>query len=669
MERTQINTTRTLCRLLVLALLCGSTTLTGAPNESRETSDSASESIERMLHPEIYYLRARPDSQEVSPEQRDLVRTTLQRWDNGVVEPEPILLDAWLTKGTLDEATGKMTYDLMFDPSGTAPAALYLMVVDEDDDLLGIRIREKYVLPNGVESSFEETYPACIDGRQKSFLGATFIPVHLRSGNRVKDEAQWQAYVDQAGRRDDSRKMTQPRIWITEPDPNAVMVSVSVYDKKGHESGVVQVRLNLANVRSGPTYQEEKSRKLYEKQGMEIARWPDRTAKPRPDNAALLYYRAVACQPELDPCTARIMNLMNHGREPDDRVRTYLGRCQNSLQLVQLASMIPECNWGMVADLKWEHTRETIASLRQLGYLQATHVRTLAADGHHRAALENCLVRLRFARHFGDDFEIISLVSDSTEYSAILGILDVLATMPPDGPTLKWLRDELKKTQVPSFRPTAAFAKWRDMEMAEWSFYDGQRPFERQWALAQIKNEAERNERAQLTDEQLLIHLLCLQRARRDHQYGLAVPDPLLAQARKQFDEFLTSAVRIMGDELPYKDKQAKLQELEREVQDRVQRYEPVALLQFAPMNLAVHHRHAVTNAVAFHCVNAAVELLIAQVESGQLPATLPEGFPKDPFSGRSLGYERTEGGFVLRFDPEKVGELRFREFEFGAKR
>ncbi len=589
MERTQINTTRALCRLLVLALLCGSTTSTGAPNESRETSDSASEWLEQVHHPEIYYLRTTPNSKHASPEKRELARKILRRWDNGVVEPEPILLDAWLTKGTLDESTGQMRYDWMFDPSGTAPAALYLMVVDEDDDLLGIRIREKYVLPNGVESSFEETYPACIDGRQRSFLGATLIPVHLRLGNRVKDEAQWQAYADQAGRRDDSRKMTQPRIWITEPDPNAVMVSVSVYDRKGHESGVVPVRLSWTNAGSGPSVEDQLSARLYKQSGGEIARWPDQSGKPRPDNAALLYYRAIVCRPPADPCTARIMDLMGFGREPDDRVRAYLGHCLNTIHLMQLASQIPECNWGMAGDPVWEHTTGTIVSLRQLGYLQATHVRTLAADGHHRAALENCLVHLRFARHLGDDFQIISLVSEGTEYSAILGVLDVLATMPPHGQTLKWLRDELKKTQVPSFRPPAAFAKWRDMEMAEWRLCDGQRPFERQWALAQIKNEAERNEREQLTDEQLLIHLLCLQRARRDHQYGLAVPDPLLAQARKQFDEFLASAVRVMEGELPYKDKQTKLQELEREVQDRVQRYEPVALLQFAPMNLAVH--------------------------------------------------------------------------------
>jgi len=608
----------------------------------------------------------RIDSENTSPEKRELARKVLQRWDDGVVEPEPILLEAWMTRGKLDEETGKMTYDSPFDGSGTAPAALYLLVVDEDDDLLGIHVREKYTLPSGVESSFEETYPAWVGGRQKSFLGGTLIPVYPRSGNRVKDEAQWQAYVDQVGRKDGSSKTAQPRIWITEPDPNAVSVSVSVYDKKGHESDTVSVMPSWINARSGPTWKDQKSLKLYKQHGMEMATWPDRAAKPRPDNAALLYYRAIACRPTVDPCTARIMNLMDFGREPDDRVRTYLGRCQNTIQLMQLASQIPECSWGMVGDPVWEQTTETMASLRQLGYLLAAHARTLAADGHHRAALENCLVYLRFARHFGNDFPIISLVSDSTHYAATLAILHVLATMPPDEQTLKWLREELKATQGPPFHPAAAFAKWCDQEMSEWRLYDGQRPFERQWALAQIKVEAERQKATELTDEQLLIRLLCLQRARRDCQYGLDVPDGLLEQARKQFDEFISSAVRIMEGDLPYKDKQTRLKELEQEFSKRVERCEPAALLQFAPTTVATYHEFAVKNAAMSDCINVAVEVLLAQAQTGQLPEVLPDGLPGDPFSGKDFGYERTTKGFVLRFDPQRLSGLRLREFEFG---
>jgi hypothetical protein len=668
MERTRMNTTGALCRMFVLVLLCGSVTLADDPNDdaSPETSGSASELMERTLHPEISRLRMRIDSENASPEKRELAREVVQRWDNGVVEPEPILLEAWMTRGKLDEETGKMTYDSPLDGSGTAPTALYLLVVDEDDDLLGIHVREKHVLPSGVESSFEETYPAWGGGRQKSLLGVTLIPVYPRSGNRVKDEAQWQAYVDHVGRKDGSAKMTQPRIWITEPDPNAVSISVSVYDKKGHESDTVSVRPSWMNVRSGPTWKDQKALKLYEQHGMEMAAWPDQFAKPRPDNAALLYYRAVACQPEMDPCTARITTLMSSGREPDDRVRTYLGRCQNTIQLMQLASQIPDCDWGMVNDPVWAHTTETMASLRRLGFLQDAHARTLAADGHHRAALENCLVYLRFAQHIGDDFQSLSLVSDSTDYAAMHGVLDVLAMMPPDGPTLKWLRDELKTTQGAPFRPAAAFAKWCDQEMSEWRLYDGQRPFERQWALAQIGNEAQRKEATELTDEQLLIRLLCLQRSRRDCQYGLDVPDGLLERARKQFDEFIASAVRIMEGELPYKDKQARLKELESDFHECVDRYEPAALLQFASTTVATYHEFAVKNAAMSNCMNVGVEVLLVQAETGQLPQVLPEGLPGDPFSGKDFGYERTERGFVLRFDPERVSGLRLREFEFG---
>ncbi len=52
----------------------------------------------------------------------------------------------------------------------------------------------------------------------------------------------------------------------------------------------------------------------YEQRGAEIARWPDEGIKPRPDNAALLYYQALAHYSPPDPCTLVIVNLMGQGR-------------------------------------------------------------------------------------------------------------------------------------------------------------------------------------------------------------------------------------------------------------------------------------------------------------------------------------------------------------------
>lgn len=43
----------------------------------------------------------------------------------------------------------------------------------------------------------------------------------------------------------------------------------------------------------------------------------------------------------------------------------------------------------------------------------------------------------------------------------------------------------------------------------------------------------------------------------------------------------------------------------------------------------------------------------------------MPRGLPKDLYTGRDLEYERTEKGFLLRFDPENVSRVRVRQFEF----
>ena len=174
---------------------------------------------------------------------------------------------------------------------------------------------------------------------------------------------------------------------------------------------------------------------------------------------------------------------------------------------------------------------------------------------------------------------------------------------------------------------------------------------------------------AELTDEQLLVGLLCLHRSRRDCRYGLAVPDGFLARARKKFDVFIDSAVRVMESDLPYRDKQARLEELEDDLDDSVERNEPVALLWFAPTAVATYHKFRVYDTVMFNCVKVAVEIRLVEVETGQLPAAIPDGLPRDPFSGKDFGYERTEDGFILRLDPEHVSDLRLREFKFGASK
>ena len=171
----------------------------------------------------------------------------------------------------------------------------------------------------------------------------------------------------------------------------------------------------------------------------------------------------------------------------------------------------------------------------------------------------------------------------------------------------------------------------------------------------------------ELTDEELLIGFLLAQRNWRDKQYGLDVPDALLARAREELEGIIDRAVRIMVSSLPYDQRQSELQGLEDELVLRTCHHEPIALLGYAPTNFTAYDRLATNNAAFLNCARVAVEVLLVQARRGQVPAELPEGLPKDSFSREDFGYERTEEGFVLRFDPGGISDIRrpLREHEF----
>ena len=650
--------------IFILAILCTATVFGDSARENKGPSTMDAET-ERLVYPEISYARAVAKGRGGPAEPRQRAQEAVERWDNGTLDPEPILLEAWLQEGRRDEYSGRMMYGLMGKVSAEAPAVLNLFVVDEDRDLLGVRIREKYVLPNGIESSYEEIYPAYVGGVDKiAFLGAVCMPAHFRSGNRVKDEQRWQVYVDQAGRDSDSGKIPKPPLWITAPDPNAVEVLISVYDRQGHESSPIAVELRSGEPKTSTGFSERQALKLYEEHGADVARWPDEPITPRPDNAALLYYRAALSLPTVDPCTVRIMDLMWSEREPDDRVRRYLADCVEATKLAQLASQIPECDWGLIRDPLWEHAPGRARPFRELSRMLVASARTLAVDGHYRAALENGLTVRRLAGHIGDDTYLLYCISRDVDYRAMRGILDVLAKMPSEPGLLAWLRDQLLAVKGVPHRPEVSLAKWRDRELLEWRRHNGDRSFDRTWALDQL-TEQESKKLADLTDAQLLVYFLSRQRIRLDSQYGLAVPDELLAKARNQYDRFMGSAVRIIESTAAYEKKRIRLEELTQTSYESTMHYDPIALLAFPGEGIQFYHQFIVSDAAYLNCALAAIQIRQIADETGQLPEAIPEGLPKDPFTGKDLGYKQTTQGFVLSFDPERLSGIRVREFEF----
>ncbi len=67
--------------------------------------------------------------------------------------------------------------------------------------------------------------------------------------------------------------------------------------------------------------------------------------------------------------------------------------------------------------------------------------------------------------------------------------------------------------------------------------------------------------------------------------------------------------------------------------------------------------------------VKAAVEVYLVIAKTGQLPKTLPDGLPKDPFTGRDFVYEITDDGFALRCQGKEFLSRKNRWLDFKVRK
>jgi hypothetical protein len=129
--------------------------------------------------------------------------------------------------------------------------------LDQDEDRVGLRIKEEYIDPNNRTASLIEDYPVYADSPGEPFIEGRMIGVGIRKNGQRKDARQWEAYliesIDwmvyryvQGHKGTYPHQLRTPPIWISAPEPTKVRVSVSLYDRQGHESEYVEVENLLA---------------------------------------------------------------------------------------------------------------------------------------------------------------------------------------------------------------------------------------------------------------------------------------------------------------------------------------------------------------------------------------------------------------------------------------
>ena len=381
-----------------------------------------------------------------------------------------------------------------------------------------------------------------------------------------------------------------------------------------------------------------------------------------PDNAALLYYQAFLLSPEPN---FLLIDKVIRGANPNEQIRKYLNlpSCQEAIEFARAANQLSMCDWGLLYSRGYGLSTQVIIQLRRLCNLLEVYSRTLAADGEYRAAR-------RFAAHIGEDTLLMLSESQTVNRRALICIQHILGSMPTDFETLTWLKGQLESVQGTTWQPAQAFKNWRDMELQYWRSRPKGQPFKRDWFLEQIKDEIEKKEIIGFTDEQLLVLLLREERIF-PGKYRISVPTELLARAQQAFDKFLESALKIIGSDMSYEEKHKDLLKLTdpRELEYRAISGDPVILLENCARTVEPYHKLMVWNVAHFNGLMAAIEIYLVKAKTDQLPEKLPDGLPKDPYSGENFKYERTEEGFVLHCKGEDFYERWKGRFEFEVKK
>jgi hypothetical protein len=368
---------------------------------------------------------------------------------------------------------------------------------------------------------------------------------------------------------------------------------------------------------------------------------------PDPNNAALLYYQALLLCPDPDDIP-REVGAVFHAESGGDagQYRDYVKDYQDVIQLVEAASRISHCNWAIPYPQGLKVRAKLMPLTRSLALVIGANVRVLASDGDYTEAFAHSLMLRRVAKHIADDPGTFDPVPVTVERTALFCVRLVLDVMPPDEKALTTLREQLDAEP-----PVSELVPARIKQDFEWLIHTikgtGAATLSnlRQNLAENANDEAQKKEVMALKD------------------------DELLSLIRESYAAFLDSAFDVMGSQMSYEQKYIRLENMAEQYQERAKTNPEIILaVQIRAESVPGLYSIGITHVALFNAVTAAIEIYLLKATNGQLPEALPEGLPKDPFSGNDFEYKATKEGFVLRCRAKDIAWGGVRQYEFKVR-
>ncbi len=192
-------------------------------------------------------------------------------------------------------------------------------------------------------------------------------------------------------------------------------------------------------------------------------------AQPVPVNAALRYWMAFAVMKEpADGVSAapELLDRIAAGTAAWDEAK--LGKLlddnREALEIMQRASKLPTCDWGLEYELGSRTPVAHLAKARVLGRLNGAAAARLAAGGQAAQAVDVWLAGVRFSQHVARDGTLISLLSARLFLSPALKSLARAATQPSlDAARRKDIADVIRRLPEAGFDWADAMRREADL--------------------------------------------------------------------------------------------------------------------------------------------------------------------------------------------------------------
>lgn len=407
--------------------------------------------------------------------------------------------------------------------------------------------------------------------------------------------------------------------------------------------------LAIAVAQDRRAYEEQNTDEEYEQRNNEIIPPLEVLASSIPDNAALLYYQAFLLRPDSISDLKSKLYIDYEGIEHDSEFKEYLERCLPMIELVEVASQIPNCTWGTWQGLGSGRGPSVIALRSEIDYLSRIVLvdgLRLAAEGDYRMALEHCLIIRRLARQLSKDSKLY-LIAHEPNTSALLTVQHVLGVMPPDADILTWFRGQLAVVQGPSLSFADRLQKEVGYYLDHFRTKSSMRHRIRDLLVESAEGEQAKEKIRSFTDEQLLLYI------------------------RNAYEPYLNSIFKILDSEIAYEEKCSLMERIINNIEEKYGT-DPLYYEVMIPMGMPIvvkdYSSFQVKQVAHINGLKAALEVYLTRAETGKLPDELPDGLPKDPFSGRDFVYEKTNEGFVLYSQSEAFPEYMKKWLEFKVR-